>query len=281
MNGHATLGQWPQVLPLLQFFTRPAWSPCLRGIHFFISRLLKFTQTVYACLLAMLLRQLIGSDLVDYKDFQFGILAIQLPKGLSGNGLWSRSFSRSRRPSKKAYCEYEWSELENHRRPRLRPRKKSPGGSTMGRSQGTALSTRSTIQVLALLVLFLGVLWPASAQSTATLQGTVTDPAGAAVPNAKVVASNEATGVQSETVSDSAGAYLFPSLLIGNYKLEIMASGFQRVVLNGLRLDVASTVTQNVLLTLGQTSQTVEVVAVEPLVNTSSNEIGQVINSKT
>src|SRR5580704_10874435 len=151
----------------------------------------------------------------------------------------------------------------------------------MGRSQGTALSTRSTIQVLALLVLFLGVLWPASAQSTATLQGTVTDPAGAAVPNAKVVASNEATGVQSETVSDSAGAYLFPSLLIGNYKLEIMASGFQRVVLNGLRLDVASTVTQNVLLTLGQTSQTVEVVAVEPLVNTSSNEIGQVINSKT
>ena len=151
----------------------------------------------------------------------------------------------------------------------------------MGRSQGTALSTRSTIQVLALFVLFLGVLWPASAQSTATLQGTVTDPAGAAVPNAKVVASNEATGVQSETVSDSAGAYLFPSLLIGNYKLAIMASGFQRVVLNGLRLDVASTVTQNVLLTLGQTSQTVEVVAVEPLVNTSSNEIGQVINSKT
>src|SRR5580704_14030051 len=151
----------------------------------------------------------------------------------------------------------------------------------MERSQATALSRRSTIHVLVLLVLFLGVLWPASAQSTATLQGTVTDPAGAAVPNAKVVASNEATGVQSETVSDSAGAYLFPSLLIGNYKLEIMASGFQRVVLNGLRLDVASTVTQNVLLTLGQTSQTVEVVAVEPLVNTSSNEIGQVINSKT
>ncbi|HXC48861.1 MAG TPA: carboxypeptidase regulatory-like domain-containing protein [Candidatus Sulfotelmatobacter sp.] len=124
-------------------------------------------------------------------------------------------------------------------------------------------------------------MYSANAQSTATLQGTVSDPAGATVPNAKVVASNEATGVKSETVSDSAGAYLFPSLLIGNYKLEITASGFQKVVLNGLKLDVASTVTQNIALTLGQSSQTVEVIAEEPLINTSSNEIGQVINDKT
>jgi hypothetical protein len=151
----------------------------------------------------------------------------------------------------------------------------------MERSQGTALSKRSTVHVLVLLALLLGMAWPASAQSTATLQGTVTDPAGATVPNAKVVAINEATGVQSETVSDSAGAYLFPSLSIGVYKLEVTASGFQKVVLTGLKLDVATTVTNNVSLTLGQSSQTVEVVAQEPLVNTSSNEIGQVINDKT
>jgi hypothetical protein len=151
----------------------------------------------------------------------------------------------------------------------------------MHSSQGTALSKRSTVHVLLLLVLLLGMAWPASAQSTATLQGTVTDPAGATVPNAKVVAINEATGVQSETVSDSAGAYLFPSLSIGNYKLEITASGFQKVIFTGLKLDVATTVTKNVSLTLGQSSQTVEVVAEEPLINTTSNAIGQVINDKT
>jgi len=151
----------------------------------------------------------------------------------------------------------------------------------MGRSQGTALSGRSILHALVLVVLLLGVVCSTKAQSTATLQGTVTDPAGASVPNAKIAATNEATGVQSETVSDSAGAYLFPSLSIGNYKLEITASGFQKVVLNGLKLDVASTVTQNVSLTLGQSSQTVEVVAVEPLINTTSNEIGQVISDKT
>jgi hypothetical protein len=123
--------------------------------------------------------------------------------------------------------------------------------------------------------------WPASAQSTATLQGTVTDPAGATVPNAKVVAANQATGVRSDTVSDTAGAYLFPSLSIGLYKLEISAPGFQTTVLTGLKLDVATTVTKNISLSLGNTSQIVEVVATAPLVDVSTNEIGQVINDKT
>jgi hypothetical protein len=151
----------------------------------------------------------------------------------------------------------------------------------MERSQGTALSRRSAVQFLLLTILVLGMAWPANAQSTATLQGTVTDPTGASVPNAKIVAINEATGVRTETVSDSAGAYLFPSLSIGNYKVEITASGFQKTVFTALKLDVATTVTKNVALTLGQSSQTVEVVAVDPLVNTTSNEIGQVINDKT
>ena len=136
-------------------------------------------------------------------------------------------------------------------------------------------------QVLLAFILLLGVVWPANAQSTATLQGTVTDPAGASVANAKVAVTNQGTGIRTETVTDPAGAYLIPSLQIGLYKLEISATGFQTTVLTGLKLDVATTLTKNVSLTLGQSSQTVEVVAEEPLVNTSSNEIGQVINDKT
>jgi len=58
------------------------------------------------------------------------------------------------------------------------------------------------------------------------------------------LAINEATGVQSETVSDSAGAYLFPSLSIGVYKLEVSAAGFQKYVLTGLKLEVATAVAQ-------------------------------------
>ena len=151
----------------------------------------------------------------------------------------------------------------------------------MERSQGTALSKRSTVHVLVLLALVLGIAWPASAQSTATLQGTVTDPAGAAVPNAKVVASNDATGVQSETVSDSAGAYLFPSLSIGVYKLEVSAAGFQKFVLTGLKLEVATAVAQNMQLTVGAATETVEIVADAPLIDTVTTGLGQVINDKT
>ncbi len=151
----------------------------------------------------------------------------------------------------------------------------------MERSQGTALSKRSTVRVLVLLALVLGMAWPASAQSTATLQGTVTDPAGAAVPNAKVVATNQATGVQSETVSDSAGAYLFPSLSIGVYKLEVSAAGFQKFVLTGLKLEVATAVAQNMQLTVGAATETVEIVADAPLIDTVTTGLGQVINDKT
>jgi carboxypeptidase family protein/TonB-dependent receptor-like protein len=151
----------------------------------------------------------------------------------------------------------------------------------MESSQGTALSRRSTVHALLLLILVLGVVWPANAQSTATLQGTVTDPAGATVPNAKVVATNEATGVQSETVSDSAGAFLFPSLSIGTYKLEITASGFQKIVLTGLKLDVATAVAENVQLTVGAATESIEIVADAPLIDTVTTGVGQVINDKT
>jgi Carboxypeptidase regulatory-like domain/TonB dependent receptor len=151
----------------------------------------------------------------------------------------------------------------------------------MERSQVTALSRRLAIQVLLLFILMLGTAWSANAQSTATLQGTVTDPAGASVPNAKIVVTNEATGVQSETVSDSAGAYLFPSLSIGNYKLEISASGFKKVALAGLKLDVATAVTQNVQLKVGEATESIEIVADAPLIDTVTTSVGQVINDKT
>jgi hypothetical protein len=126
-----------------------------------------------------------------------------------------------------------------------------------------------------------GIVCSAHAQSTATLQGTVADPSGAAIAGARVVATNQGTGVASETATDSVGSFLIPSLSIGTYKLEVSKSGFQTVAMTGLKLEVASTVTKNVQLNLGQTSQTIEVVAGALLVDTNSNTMGQVINDKT
>ena len=121
----------------------------------------------------------------------------------------------------------------------------------------------------------------ANAQSTAVLNGTVTDASGAAIPRAKVIATNERTGVQVTSQTDSSGAYLFPSLAIGSYKVEVTASGFQKSVIADLTLRVATTTTQNIRLDIGEISQEIEVSAVAGLVQTTTTSVGQVINDKT
>ena len=121
----------------------------------------------------------------------------------------------------------------------------------------------------------------AHAQSTASLNGIVTDPAGAAVPNAKVVAINQATGVEKATQSDEAGAYLFPALPIGTYRLEVTAASFQTAVISSLKLEVATSVTRNVQLKVGEATEKIEIVADAAIIETTTNSMGQVINDKT
>src|SRR6266852_2895563 len=130
-------------------------------------------------------------------------------------------------------------------------------------------------------VLFAALGSAAFAQSTAALSGTVTDPTGAAIPNARVVATNQATGVESVTKTDSSGAYLFPSLPIGVYRIEFRATSFQTAVISNLKLEVATSVTENVQLKIGEAAEHVEIVADAAIIETTTNSMGQVINDKT
>jgi hypothetical protein len=137
------------------------------------------------------------------------------------------------------------------------------------------------LRLTLLVVLLTGFGSAALAQSTASLSGTVTDATGAAVPNAKVVATNQATGVESATQTDTAGAYLFPSLSIGIYRIQVTASNFQTAVISNLKLDVATAVTQNIQLKVGAATEKIEIFAEAALVETATTGIGQVINDKT
>jgi hypothetical protein len=119
------------------------------------------------------------------------------------------------------------------------------------------------------------------AQSTANLNGTVTDMSGATVPNAKVVVTNQATGVDWNVQTNNDGLYVVPSLQPGNYQITVTASGFQTLIVKDLRLDVATSVTKDLQLTVGAVTQQVEVTTVAPLIETSTTGVGQVINSKT
>lgn len=119
------------------------------------------------------------------------------------------------------------------------------------------------------------------AQSTATLQGTVTDPSGASVANAKVTVHNQATGIERTTQTDSSGSYQVAALPVGLYRVEVRAQGFQTAVVNSLQLEVSQTVVQNIPLTIGGASESVSVTSEAPMVESSTSTVGQVINQKT
>ncbi|MGH9741672.1 MAG: TonB-dependent receptor domain-containing protein [Candidatus Acidiferrum sp.] len=142
-------------------------------------------------------------------------------------------------------------------------------------------TTRGISRFTLLLALLCGLAISVSAQSTASLNGTVTDPTGAAVPNAQVVAKNQATDIASTTQTDSTGAYLFPSLPIGIYRIDVTAPGFETAAVTDLKLQVATAVTQNIQLKVGQVTERVEISAEPALVQTTTTSLGQVIDDKT
>ena len=78
-------------------------------------------------------------------------------------------------------------------------------------------------------------------QRTATLVGTVTDSAGAAVPNATVDVTNVDTNVVTHTKTNGDGAYYAPFLLVGNYKLEVESAGFKKYERTGLIFNAGET----------------------------------------
>ena len=139
---------------------------------------------------------------------------------------------------------------------------------------------RFFVRVFALAVLTAALGSNIFAQSTATLGGTVIDATGAVVANAKVVATNQATGVETATQTDSAGAYLLPSLPIGTYRIQVTAQGFQSSIISNLKLEVATALTQNIQLKIGEAAEKIEIVADAALVDTTTTGVGQVINDK-
>jgi outer membrane receptor protein involved in Fe transport len=141
-------------------------------------------------------------------------------------------------------------------------------------------SSKFLTPLLATLLCFLSCL-TALGQSTATLQGTVSDQSGAVLVNAKVTVRNQETGIERVTQTDSAGQYQVAALPVGRYRVEVQAQGMQTQVADNLVLEVSRIVVQNFQLRVGDVSQTVTVSSEAPVVETATMTVGQVINQKT
>jgi hypothetical protein len=105
-----------------------------------------------------------------------------------------------------------------------------------------------------------------------TVTGTVSDSAGAVVPNASVDAVNSETGIVSRTVTTSTGNYTISSLSAGIYDISVEVKGFKKYLQKGVRVQVAETARVDVALEVGTASESVTVNADAPLLKTEDSE---------
>ena len=119
------------------------------------------------------------------------------------------------------------------------------------------------------------------AQERGTIRGTVLDPSGAVVSNARVTATNTATGVSDSAQTTGAGFYSIGQLLPGIYRVEAEAAGFKKPVRDDVRVNVAAVVGVDFTLEVGETNQSVTVEAEAPLLRSETAEVGTAIPPKS
>src|SRR5579862_3594632 len=123
---------------------------------------------------------------------------------------------------------------------------------------------------------------PALSQSTSgRVLGRVADPTGAVLAGVKVTLSNQATGVNRSAETNSTGDYNFVEVQPGTYTVTFEAAGFKKNLQKNVTVDVNQVVTLNSTLQIGQAEQVVEVTSEAPQVDTTSTQLGAVINDRS
>ncbi len=135
-------------------------------------------------------------------------------------------------------------------------------------------AARLTLLSAAIILLALTGVPKSNAQATdSNLVGTVTDASGAAVANAKVVATNKGTNVKSQTTTNSAGDYRLNNLPIGLYDVTATANGFAVRTIANVQLDLNHTGSVNLALAVGDVTQTIDVTESAALIDTSTSQL--------
>ncbi|HEX5283518.1 MAG TPA: carboxypeptidase-like regulatory domain-containing protein [Bryocella sp.] len=140
----------------------------------------------------------------------------------------------------------------------------------------------SAVLQLFALVLFVLAVPSLNAQvaGTGTIQGVVTDPSGAVVPGATVTLTEESTRVVHTAKTDSAGAYVFPNIVIGTYTVTVADAGFQTYSKIHNVLEVGSNIAIEAHLALGKEEQTVTVEAEGLALQTEDAKFKQTVDEQ-
>ncbi|HWB86326.1 MAG TPA: TonB-dependent receptor [Bryobacteraceae bacterium] len=122
---------------------------------------------------------------------------------------------------------------------------------------------------------------PARSQEfRSTITGRVIDGQQAVVPGAKIICTNAGTGAKYETVSGADGLYTIPFVPPGQYSVGAEAQGFKAYLRKGIQVSTNERMQLDIVLELGQVTETVTVTAEAPMLEAGTASTGQVINSR-
>jgi hypothetical protein len=134
-------------------------------------------------------------------------------------------------------------------------------------------------QLLILCILALTFAFHAAAQE-ATIVGTVTDSSGSVIPGVQITVTNNETSAIRHIVSNEAGQYTVPSLVIGKYSVKAEASGFKAAQQNDIVLNVGAVARIDIQLQVGESKESVTVEAVATRVQADSGEVSEVVTGQ-
>lgn len=144
--------------------------------------------------------------------------------------------------------------------------------------------TTAVAFIFRLMLLVLALLTARSAWSQAnqgTLEGTVMDQSGAAIPDVKLTATNEATAIKFNASSDASGLFTFPVLPVGTYTIEVEHPGFGKLTRKNIILNVGARLNLSLTLAVAGQAAVVTVTGETPILETTRSQVSSVINDSS
>jgi len=143
------------------------------------------------------------------------------------------------------------------------------------------LRARWTAACAVVAVLLLSPTFLAAQGANGRIVGRVADPSGAVLAGAKVTLTNEATGISRDANTNDSGDYSFVEVVPGTYTVQFELTGFKKNLQKDVIVDLNQVVTLNSTLQIGGSQETVEVTSEAPQIDTTSTQLGAVINDRS
>jgi hypothetical protein len=140
---------------------------------------------------------------------------------------------------------------------------------------------RQFVCLAVLVVVLFGMAVHGHAQvSAGAVLGTVSDPSGALIPGVTITVTNEGTNQSRQAISNESGSYRVEPLQAGFYTVSAELSGFKKELRTHINIDVDARVRMDFTLQVGQVSETVDVSAAAPLVQTDDSQVNAVMDQR-